>query len=333
MILGLTGKGVRLVVNDTPVPHGTRAGYNGHKCRCDECKAAQSEYGRKRRGAPKPKKPLPHGTYSGYACHKCRCEDCKKAAAEYRRKGPASPIPHGELSGYTYHKCRCDKCKAASREYLQRKKPRQEPKPLPHGTRRGYSYYNCRCEDCKEALREYGRSQYKPKPKKEKFSKPIEHGTSSGYCYRKCRCEECKAWQSEYSRRYREANPDSRRKYRDANREKVAEYNRSRRADPRYRRLKCDAEQRRQARKRDAFVEDVPRSEIFERDNWQCQIPGCLYPGVPVKLDGRRTDPLYANVDHIVPLAKGGLHERSNLATAHFRCNCVKSDRIEGIAS
>jgi 5-methylcytosine-specific restriction endonuclease McrA len=33
-----------------------------------------------------------------------------------------------------------------------------------------------------------------------------------------------------------------------------------------------------------------------------------------------------------VPLSKGGRHERSNMATAHFRCNCVKNDRLEGIA-
>jgi 5-methylcytosine-specific restriction endonuclease McrA len=166
---------------------------------------------------------------------------------------------------------------------------------------------------------------------------PIPHGTISGYRHHKCRCDECKVAARADDRCRREANPERYRDYRkrsyEANREKIAEYNRRRQADPRHRRLKCDAQQRREARQRGAFVEDVPRSEIFERDNWQCQIPGCLYPGIPVKLEGRRTDPLYANVDHIIPLSKGGRHERSNLATAHFRCNVVKNDHIEGIAS
>lgn len=239
------------------IPHGTRNGYSYYKCRCEPCKAAQSEYGHKRRGAPKPKKPWSHGTLSGYTYRKCRCEDCKKAAAEYGRRVPSSPIPHGTANGYKYYKCRCEKCKAAQSKL-----------------RRG---------------------RYEADP--ETFV--------------------------ERSRRWRE---------REGSREKMAEYARGRRADPSHRQLKCDVQQRREARKRGAFVENVPRSEIFERDNWQCQILGCLYPGIPVKLDGRPTDPLYANVDHIVPLAKGGLHERSNLATAHFRCNCVKKDRIEGIA-
>ncbi|MGV7750350.1 HNH endonuclease [Mycobacterium kansasii] len=85
--------------------------------------------------------------------------------------------------------------------------------------------------------------------------------------------------------------------------------------------------------KRGLFVEDVPRVEIFERDSWQCKIPGCLYPGVPVSLDVAYTDPLYASVDHVIPLSKGGPHERSNLQTAHLRCNTTKNARPEGIPS
>ena len=206
-----------------------------------------------------------------------------------------------------------------------------DTRPIPHGTCIGYQRHKCRCDDCKAASSEYGRKLRDAARQRDPSTFP--HGTSTGYNYFKCRCDECKAYQLEYSSRHRESITESKKRYRKANREKVAEYNRSRRAEPEYRRLKCEAEQRRRARKLGAFVEDVPRSEIFERDNWQCQIPGCLYPGVPVKLVAERTDPLYANVDHIIPLSKGGRHERSNLATAHFRCNCVKNDRIEGIAS
>lgn len=81
-----------------------------------------------------------------------------------------------------------------------------------------------------------------------------------------------------------------------------------------------------------AFVEDVPPLEIFERDNWQCQIPGCIYPDIPATLNVGRYDPLLASLDHIVPLSKGGKHERSNLACSHLRCNQKKHTRIEGIA-
>lgn len=61
-------------------------------------------------------------------------------------------------------------------------------------------------------------------------------------------------------------------------------------------------------------------------------IPGCLYPGVPATLDVPWPDPLFASIDHVIPLSKGGLHERANLTCSHLRCNMVKHDRTEGIA-
>jgi 5-methylcytosine-specific restriction endonuclease McrA len=245
------------------------------------------------------------------------------------------PIPHGTANGYKHYGCRCDQCKIAMREYGRKFAKKVPDKPIPHGTVNGYVNYKCRCEDCTAAQSERSRQQYTPNPRK---PIPIPHGTVSGYGHHQCRCDECKSAQSEYMRRRYESDPENyvnrTRRWRDreGSREKIAEYARRRAQDPAARRIRCEAQQRRRARKLSAFVEDVSSSEIFERDNWQCQIPGCLYPGIPVKLVAERTDPLYANVDHIIPLSKGGRHERSNLATAHFQCNCVKNARIGGIA-
>jgi hypothetical protein len=204
--------------------------------------------------------------------------------------------------------------------------------PIPHGTANGYKHYGCRCDGCKAAYSEYSRERRKQAPKS-----PVSHGTFTGYIYFKCRCDECKAAYSEYMRRRYEADPEKHvarnKRYRQANPEKMAEYARRRAQDPEFRSIRCDTEHRRRARKRDAFVEDVSHLEIFERDNWQCQIPGCLYPGIPATLDvKRRYDPMLASLDHVIPLSKGGKHERSNLACSHLRCNTVKRDRIEGIA-
>lgn len=33
-------------MNDKPIPHGTLSGYNAHKCRCEDCRAANSAYNR-----------------------------------------------------------------------------------------------------------------------------------------------------------------------------------------------------------------------------------------------------------------------------------------------
>lgn len=81
---------------------------------------------------------------------------------------------------------------------------------------------------------------------------------------------------------------------------------------------------RRRARKLTAPYEEFSRSEIFERDGWKCGL--CSQP---VDRDLAHPDPMSASLDHIVPLAKGGSHTRSNVQCAHLICNSRKSDAWE----
>ena len=87
------------------------------------------------------------------------------------------------------------------------------------------------------------------------------------------------------------------------------------------RRTKRIHKDRRRALERKAFIEDVSRHEVFERDGYRCHLCGR-------KTDRRQTvpHPRSPTIDHIVPLARGGKHERSNCRTACFRCNCIKQD-------
>lgn len=262
-------------------------------------------------------RPIPHGTRNGYSYYKCRCEPCRFAAREYARKRATdrdpSVIPHGTQNGYKHYGCRCDECSEVGRAHARnlRKNEAIPNKPVPHGTLNGYKRYNCRCEACKAAKSKNARNQRANR----KPSQAIPHGTANGYTYHKCRCKECTVARSDLMSRWREKNPDYGQQWRGENRERHS-----------------DLSRRRRARMRDAFVEDVPRLEIFERDNWQCQIVGCFYPGIPASLDAGRHHPLLASVDHIIPLSKGGKHKRSNLACSHLRCNVSKQARIEGIA-
>ena len=81
------------------------------------------------------------------------------------------------------------------------------------------------------------------------------------------------------------------------------------------------AKHRRRARMRDAYRADVIRSDIWTRDKFTCQLCGhALDMGEAVP------HPLAPTIDHIVPLARGGTHEPSNVQAAHFLCNAVKSD-------
>lgn len=79
----------------------------------------------------------------------------------------------------------------------------------------------------------------------------------------------------------------------------------------------------RRARQRDAWVEDVSRVEIFERDNWTCGIcKGRVDPTL------QHPDPMSASLDHIIPISRGGEHSRANTQCAHLTCNVRKGISI-----
>lgn len=60
------------------------------------------------------------------------------------------------------------------------------------------------------------------------------------------------------------------------------------------------------------------REEIKQRNNYTCQCCGNSIYNEPN---------LLLEVDHIIPVAKGGLTEPSNLQTLCWKCNRSKSDK------
>lgn len=63
--------------------------------------------------------------------------------------------------------------------------------------------------------------------------------------------------------------------------------------------------------------------DVRARDGDYCSI--C---GLPVPTDAFKPHPLAAEVDHIVPIARGGSHDPKNLALAHKTCNIAKGDKF-----
>lgn len=95
---------------------------------------------------------------------------------------------------------------------------------------------------------------------------------------------------------------------------------------PHYTEFKRTARLKGKARKRAATVESVSPARVFERDGWMCHLCG----GKTLK-DKRGTyHPKAPELDHIVPLSKGGEHSYRNTACAHRKCNAAKSDKIMG---
>lgn len=68
------------------------------------------------------------------------------------------------------------------------------------------------------------------------------------------------------------------------------------------------------------------------RSTDQCCIVPCLMGGVPVRRDVAPNDPLYATLQHHVPLALGGKpRDWNNAGVAHLRCNVTLGDGTKGI--
>lgn len=107
----------------------------------------------------------------------------------------------------------------------------------------------------------------------------------------------------ERAKRWREENPERNRLNRSRwlaeHPEKAREIGRKRTAT-------------RKARKLGAFVEYVDELVVLERDDGVCGI--C----------GEDVDPFAFEVDHIVPLARGGEHSYANTQAAHMACNRQK---------
>lgn len=68
----------------------------------------------------------------------------------------------------------------------------------------------------------------------------------------------------------------------------------------------------------------IDRDVLLERDNWTCGICGeRIDPSL------KHPDRMSYQVDHIVPISKGGDHSWANVQAAHFHCNAGKRDRIK----
>lgn len=72
-----------------------------------------------------------------------------------------------------------------------------------------------------------------------------------------------------------------------------------------------------------ATIERVDPFKVFDRDGWRCQLCGIETP--KAKRGSYENDA--PELDHIIPLSKGGEHSYKNTQCACRRCNGLKGDR------
>lgn len=71
---------------------------------------------------------------------------------------------------------------------------------------------------------------------------------------------------------------------------------------------------------------DITLEALYRRDSGVCYLCGkqCDWNDK----DENKVGPNYPSIDHLIPVARGGLHSWSNVRLAHFKCNADKSDAI-----
>lgn len=95
--------------------------------------------------------------------------------------------------------------------------------------------------------------------------------------------------------------------------------------DPHYKDQQRRHHADRRARELTAFVESVSRAKVMARDKWICHLCQDKIPKA-----AKHPHALSATLDHIVPLARGGLHSYANIKAAHLSCNVRKGASIVG---
>lgn len=84
------------------------------------------------------------------------------------------------------------------------------------------------------------------------------------------------------------------------------------------------ARSRRKAKVREVTIERVDPFVVFDRDGWKCKL--C---GIDTPKDLRGTwKPNAPELDHIMPISKGGPHSYLNTQCTCRKCNMKKSDNI-----
>jgi 5-methylcytosine-specific restriction endonuclease McrA len=96
-------------------------------------------------------------------------------------------------------------------------------------------------------------------------------------------------------------------RWREQNRDRRRELNRQ--SQSRCSETHAKSEQSRRARKHNAFIEEVDPQILWERDEGVCGL--CRQP----------CDPQNWEMDHIIPLKRGGKHSYANTQVSHPVCN------------
>lgn len=97
-------------------------------------------------------------------------------------------------------------------------------------------------------------------------------------------------------------------------------------------RRKANRKDKRLKRLKDAIVDkSISLESLAQRDGNVCWLCGGIvdWNDIEQRENAKIAGDFYPSIDHVIPLAAGGLHSWDNVRLAHRRCNYLKSDSLD----
>lgn len=194
--------------------------------------------------------------------------------------------------------------RAIDREVEREVRNRPEVKERINAQRR--VRYAKNVEKHRKRSREYAAShrQEQKRRSREWYQQNKDHARELQRLYIQKHAETLREWHRQHHQKNRERKQEQSKAWAKNNPEKARAYSHK-------------AHLNRRAKKRAAFIESVDPEVVFKRDKGKCGI--CK----------KRVDPNSRwDVDHIIPISKGGAHSYDNVQVAHGRCNRIKHAKL-----
>ena len=231
------------------------------------------------------------------------CKECIKSQIKdkYRKeKAKRNYLDKPKIEGMNF--CiKCEKYKVLERFYKNKNYK---------------SGYINRCKDCLKDYDSARKSKYYKENREIYLKRTLEYA-------RKNRKKK-QAYYSVYYKKNKDYINHKNRKYNHENQEKVNEYYKEYRQTDKGKEVAYNRDLKRRSNKNNVDFTKVERKKMLDEANWKCQ-------KCNIKVHDDRisyNSPNKANIDHIIPISKGGTSEPSNLQILCRLCNLKKADKV-----
>lgn len=265
---------------------------------------------------------IPKNSRSHYCSEECRNKGTGRVTYKAGAEATCAQCGATFIRSYGLEKYCCDECKAAAIRALKRKYYASVPKRQPREERcvicgesfvprrKGQVICSDKCRWRQQTINRYcngltgkAREEYKAQRRKEQADAQRKPKPIKTYYHR--RCKVCGEWFSTMNPKQTTCSTEC-----------------SKRAK--------NARKQHRIPKAQMIDKDITLEALYRRDSGVCYLCGGLCDWDDRDKEKNTVGASYPSIDHIIPIARGGLHAWNNVRLAHFKCNQEKgADVIE----